>query len=410
MTDEGGRRPPLRRSRRHKVIAGVCGGLGRYFDIDPVIFRVVLAVLAITGGLGLLIYGLAWLFIPLGGDDRNEAQRLLSGQVAGPAMTAVLVAFVGTGLFLSSHGVAGAPMFPLLLVAAVTAALFWSRQRRDEARTAPSAPRDQVPETPPAAQPPPTADSPSWWREPLTKEDLPRAGLGRYLWGPDESSAGQPPEPGKARPDRSFLSFMVFCLALLAGAIGLFSAWSSPLGTQLEIAFACALATFGLALLVGSRFGRLRGGTIFMAIVTMCLLAAAAALPKSIDGTWQHRVWTPATAAQVRSTYSIGLGDADLSLLGVDPQGKTLRVKASVGLGQLLVRVPDDVRVEVTANSRVGAVDLPGDAQRDVDVTVDKTRTTDLNPTVPAKERHKGVIKLDLRVDIGHLEVIREAA
>src|SRR5262249_9184973 len=48
------RRKLLTRSRRMKVVGGVCGGLGRYFGIDPVIFRVVLGLLALTGGVGLI--------------------------------------------------------------------------------------------------------------------------------------------------------------------------------------------------------------------------------------------------------------------------------------------------------------------------------------------------------------------
>ncbi len=93
-------REPLRRSREHKVISGVCGGLGRYCDLDPVIFRVVLAVLGAAGGLGLVAYGFAWLLIPSYGEDENEGRRLLSGRVEGPALTAVLAALVGCGLFL----------------------------------------------------------------------------------------------------------------------------------------------------------------------------------------------------------------------------------------------------------------------------------------------------------------------
>jgi len=46
------------------VIAGVCGGVGRYLGIDPILLRVAFVVLAIGGGAGFLIYGLAWLLIP----------------------------------------------------------------------------------------------------------------------------------------------------------------------------------------------------------------------------------------------------------------------------------------------------------------------------------------------------------
>jgi phage shock protein PspC (stress-responsive transcriptional regulator) len=55
---------PLRRSSHDRIISGVAGGLGEYFGVDAVIFRVLFAVLSFFGGVGLLAYGLAWLFIP----------------------------------------------------------------------------------------------------------------------------------------------------------------------------------------------------------------------------------------------------------------------------------------------------------------------------------------------------------
>jgi phage shock protein C len=54
----------LYRSRDDRVLAGVCGGLGEYFTIDPVIIRIVWIVLTFAGGAGLLLYLLAWLLIP----------------------------------------------------------------------------------------------------------------------------------------------------------------------------------------------------------------------------------------------------------------------------------------------------------------------------------------------------------
>src|SRR5690606_38905708 len=44
----------LRRDRRHQMLGGVCAGLGRQCDMDPVIFRITLAVLSATGGIGLI--------------------------------------------------------------------------------------------------------------------------------------------------------------------------------------------------------------------------------------------------------------------------------------------------------------------------------------------------------------------
>jgi phage shock protein C len=54
----------LRRSSTDKVIGGVCGGLGRYFGIDPVILRIAVVVLTVAGGGGILLYIIGWIAIP----------------------------------------------------------------------------------------------------------------------------------------------------------------------------------------------------------------------------------------------------------------------------------------------------------------------------------------------------------
>ncbi len=55
----------LYRSRKNRMIAGVCGGLAEYFNVDPVIFRLVAIVLLFPGGLpGLLPYLLMWVIVP----------------------------------------------------------------------------------------------------------------------------------------------------------------------------------------------------------------------------------------------------------------------------------------------------------------------------------------------------------
>jgi phage shock protein C len=54
----------LRRSSEDRIIAGVCGGLGRYLGVEPILLRIVFAVLAIAGGSGVLLYVLCWIFVP----------------------------------------------------------------------------------------------------------------------------------------------------------------------------------------------------------------------------------------------------------------------------------------------------------------------------------------------------------
>lgn len=58
-------RPALRRSRRNRVFAGVCGGLGEFFGISPFWFRLGMIIAFIPGGVpGLLIYFLLWIMVP----------------------------------------------------------------------------------------------------------------------------------------------------------------------------------------------------------------------------------------------------------------------------------------------------------------------------------------------------------
>jgi phage shock protein C len=58
-------RPALRRSRRNRIIAGVCGGLGEFFGISAFWFRLGMFIAFIPGGVpGILIYILMWIMVP----------------------------------------------------------------------------------------------------------------------------------------------------------------------------------------------------------------------------------------------------------------------------------------------------------------------------------------------------------
>lgn len=54
----------LYRSRKERIIAGVCGGLGEYFGIDPTLFRLLFIVAALFGGPGLIAYLLFLIIVP----------------------------------------------------------------------------------------------------------------------------------------------------------------------------------------------------------------------------------------------------------------------------------------------------------------------------------------------------------
>ncbi|MFJ3791817.1 PspC domain-containing protein [Kitasatospora sp. NPDC090091] len=224
-------RPPLNRTEHHRVVAGVCGGLGRHLDIDAVVFRVVTVVLCLSGGLGLFLYGLAWLIVPTepvpdgkGGSraGRTELQRVLTGRVDGQSVGAVLLTVIGTGVFFSSMG-DGDQFFPLLLLAAlVFLAVRYDPERhrgrvrgRRRGRERRHGPYDRLF---PQAEP---TDSATTWTRPAEDEairerhareraagtvpvDTPHAGPTGYLWDPRHpernpyGEAGATPPPGGA--------------------------------------------------------------------------------------------------------------------------------------------------------------------------------------------------------------------
>src|SRR5919107_3358238 len=66
-TSQGGPEPSVRkltRSTTDRLIGGVAGGLGRYFGVDPILFRIAFVVLVFAGGIGLLAYLGLLAFVP----------------------------------------------------------------------------------------------------------------------------------------------------------------------------------------------------------------------------------------------------------------------------------------------------------------------------------------------------------
>jgi phage shock protein C len=54
----------LYRSRSNRQIAGVCGGLAEYFNMDATLLRVLFIVLAVLGGSGIVLYLAMWIIVP----------------------------------------------------------------------------------------------------------------------------------------------------------------------------------------------------------------------------------------------------------------------------------------------------------------------------------------------------------
>jgi phage shock protein PspC (stress-responsive transcriptional regulator) len=112
----------LTRSSSDKMLAGVAGGLGRYFDIDPIIFRIGFVVLTLAGGAGVLAYLAAWVLVPadpaIPGQPPTDRSR--AATIAGAAVLALAaIVFLGHGLFFLAPPLIG------LGVVAVVGVLLW---------------------------------------------------------------------------------------------------------------------------------------------------------------------------------------------------------------------------------------------------------------------------------------------
>ena len=71
----------LVRSRKGRMVAGVCAGLADYFGMDVTLVRVIVAVIAvITGGVGVLAYLAAWAIIPDEGEKTSIADNLVGSK------------------------------------------------------------------------------------------------------------------------------------------------------------------------------------------------------------------------------------------------------------------------------------------------------------------------------------------
>src|SRR6476646_7141384 len=101
--------PNVKRLERSsdRVVAGVAGGLGRYFDLNPMFFRLGFVILTLLGGAGILIYLAALLVMPEEGSERSTAEQVITDRRDRPW------ALVGLGL-------AGAA-----LIALIAQSSFW---------------------------------------------------------------------------------------------------------------------------------------------------------------------------------------------------------------------------------------------------------------------------------------------
>ncbi len=371
--------PRLERDPDDQVIAGVCAAFARYTDTDPVLWRVTLAVLTLFGGAGLVLYVLGWALVPRSDRGSSWVERTLRGRDHGISAAGVVLVVIA-GVVLLGVLSDGPGLGALLVVGAV--AYLVSRERRSPSAVssdpvAPDlAPYDTayVPAYGPV--PPPALDDPAYatWAE-----------------GP----------PRRPRRRRSPLGALTVSLATLITGVLLALRLSGVDALTAPRIIAVALLVVGAGLLVGAWVGRARWLIAVGLVLALALGGSVAARSAGLDDGIGERTWTPTGDA----SYALGAGEAVVDLTSLRP-GEPVEVDAELGVGRLLVLVPQDVRVTGEAQLGVGEiVQVFGDGRRRDLNPDDDTEVTER--VFFAGESGGPEVELDLEVGMGQIEVRR---
>lgn len=141
----------LYRSRTNKVFAGVCGGLAEYFDVDPIIIRILFILMVLFGGSGIFLYIAAIFIIPQKpyavADFNQPADQSLPVSVSSNARNIFgYILIIGGGLLLLANlnvfhifdfiGDAFEYIFPILLIVLGMAVIYY-RQANPQTESVP---------------------------------------------------------------------------------------------------------------------------------------------------------------------------------------------------------------------------------------------------------------------------------
>lgn len=122
MDDFKPRAQRLYRSRKEKMVAGVCGGLAQYFNVDPVILRVAFVALGVTTGVGLLAYIILAIVVPERPIDEPEPVLTSSSVRGGSEVLAYILVFIGAVVLMQNLHVlsfiSGEIFWPMVLIGA----------------------------------------------------------------------------------------------------------------------------------------------------------------------------------------------------------------------------------------------------------------------------------------------------
>ena len=327
----------LHRPRDGRWLAGVAAGLARRFGVPVWIVRAAFILICFVGGLGALLYLVGWLLIPAEGETDAIVQGWFS---AGQARRWVGVILVGLAVIIlaSETGLIRGD----LAFAAVLIGIGVMLYRGDLSRG------DRHPgDLPPAGQhtPPDAVDE-----APVT---------------PRVSAPVQAPAPPR---ERSFLGRVSVGVAVMAlGLLGLFDTVIPGFHPEFRHYLVLLVAVIGLGLVIGAWFGT-SGGLVALGVVLVPILVLSSlaelgnftSIESTSIGQVHHR---PGSVEEIRDVYRLGIGELVIDFRDVDFAGRTVEVETQLGMGELLVRIPEGVSADVAGQVGMGMLQV-GDREQ----------------------------------------------
>jgi phage shock protein PspC (stress-responsive transcriptional regulator) len=401
------------RRERGKVIAGVTTGMADAFHIDVTVIRVIWIIATIaTGGLGFPAYAICWIAFPSEYNPApisqiHHARHRSSGYIVGVVLLGI-GSLIVLGKLLSMRPFAhfGAVAWATILIGGGLAVLFLRNNDDD----------DDVDDPPPAPTTTEFDDAPTS----TEADDLPGPAVSAEeteppqmpTWPPTPplpptSSAwtqttpwpvGPPPLPRRPRRPRrrSFLTPITISILLIgAGAAALLDSADAVHVTVAGV-LASGLLVVGIAMIVSTWFGRAHG-LIPIGIILLLATIPAVSIDVPISGGIGEHQYNPVTRAELHRNYKLGIGHLAIDLQDAPLKNRVTSISAQLGVGELEVDLPANVRVEVRTHTGAGHTELFG--RNEGGWPHDDHAVAGVN--------QRGVLHLDLRVGAGAVIVRR---
>jgi phage shock protein PspC (stress-responsive transcriptional regulator) len=328
----------LRRSRNNRVAAGVASGLGDYFRLDPVLFRVLFATSAFFGGAGILAYLLAWAAIPEEGTDHAPIDGWISGLRRRRVPIWLVAAVGGLILWIAAFSWwAPGPFFPVVAVIVLLVVFYGRRDMQATPAAPPAAPAAAVGATsspvdlsktdvlPDPAQPTWVRDARSWL---------------------DEAR-----EASRARRRRS-LPVRLGILGTLVAALTVLGIVDGVTGIELQTYFWTSLGIVVVGLLIGLVTRRFPISITSLLIPSIIGAVAFGGSHASLHDGIGQREWKPTAAPAAQ--YRLAFGQGVLDLRSMPTQSGPRRIDITFGAGQLKIIAPRTLNLTVEANIHFG--------------------------------------------------------